>query len=58
MTQRTRVWLGVAFGAVVLIAVASLLLIRMMNAPMFAPGTVSERVAQEGERLDPPPQPA
>jgi proline iminopeptidase len=27
----------------------------MMNAPMFEPGTVSARVAQEGERFDPPP---
>jgi hypothetical protein len=57
MTRRVRIWLGIALGVVVLAAAAALLVVRMMNAPMFEPGTVSARVAQERERFDLPPQP-
>lgn len=57
MTRRARIWLGSALGMVVLAAVAALLVVRMMNAPMFEPGTVRARIAQQGERFDPPPQP-
>lgn len=56
MTRRASIWLGVALGVVVLAAVAALLVVRMMNAPMFEPGTVSARAAQAGEGFDPPPQ--
>jgi proline iminopeptidase len=57
MTRRVRIWLGIALGVAVLAAVAALLVVRMMNAPRFEPGTVGARVAQERERFDPPPQP-
>jgi hypothetical protein len=55
MTRRVRICLGVALGVVVLAAATVLLVVRMMSAPMFEPGTVSTRVAHAGEGVDPPP---
>lgn len=56
MTRARRAWLAVAMVLLVLVAAGGTLLRRMMNAPMFEPGTAIARAAQNGESLDPPPQ--
>ena len=56
MTRKTRVWLGVTLALLALGTAAAWLVVRTMYAAMFEPGTVGERIAQAGERFDPPPQ--
>lgn len=58
MVSRPRFWIAAALGLVALIVVAGIVARRMMNAPLFDPGTVAARVAASGESFDPLPQAA
>jgi hypothetical protein len=53
MSPRRRWWAAVLVGLVALAAAGAAIVLRMMNAAMFEPGTVAARVAQQGESLDP-----
>lgn len=57
MIRRRSIFVAAAAALVLLGLLATIALRRMMDAPLFEPGTVVARVAASGESLDPPAQP-